>query len=75
MQRNSVLTQKIVAKSGLRPRSGDSELSVAQSAWSGAFRAICLIFGLTIGWILLFDPAVVHDTSLHGAAPHARGHL
>jgi hypothetical protein len=75
MQKNSMLTPKTVAQTGPRAWSGKSEFSVVQSVWFGGFRAICLILGLTIGWIVLVDPAVLHDLSFFRATPHAGPHL
>jgi hypothetical protein len=75
MQKNSILTQKTATNTGFRSWADGSNISVVQSAWSGAIRAICLVFGLTLGWILIFDPGVVHELSAVRAAPHTSPHL
>ena len=41
---------------------------VASSAWSGGLRTLCLVFGLTLGWIMIFDPSLVSGLSLHKLA-------
>lgn len=41
---------------------------VATSAWSGGLRTLCLVFGLTLGWIVLFDPSLVSGLSIQRLA-------
>lgn len=38
---------------------------VASSAWSGAIRTLCVVFSLTVGWIVFFDPSLVGGLSFH----------
>ena len=75
MQENSILTQKTATNAGFRTWPDENGISVDQSAWSGAIRAICLVFGLTLGWILIFDPGVVRELSAVRAAPHISPHM
>ncbi|HTP77220.1 MAG TPA: hypothetical protein VMJ73_09595 [Rhizomicrobium sp.] len=75
MQENRILTAKNQVGTDLRPVTGRPDFFVAQSAWSGAVRALCLVFGLTIGWILLFDPAVLQGLSAYHPGTHSAPHL
>jgi hypothetical protein len=75
MQENSALTQKIQGEAGFQGLHGRSGVFVAQSVWTGAIRALCLVFGLTIGWILLFDPAVLRGLAIYQPSQHPAQHL
>jgi hypothetical protein len=72
MQSIRLLTKQSQFGSGLQAVTLASEPIVAPSARSSALRALCLVFSLTLGWIVLFDPSLVSGLSFHDLASFLR---